>query len=210
MFDTTLDTFVRANEQPLGGGWNATPIFDPGLTTLRIVSNKLANDAGGATSGQYWNTQFGPDIETWITIADNVLDESIYLYARAQSVGTASLDGYIMQAVEDGSRRLKLFVVTDGSTTPIGTNYGASGSWTVGDKVGIRVVGNEISAWWYDMSVGSPTWTQMIATNDSTYSGPGYCGAVIEGGTTKRWGTFGGGTVGAVMRRTGFLSAVGW
>lgn len=204
MFDTVLDAFNRVNQQPLGGGWNAAPIYNPGLGTFRVVSNELANDAGGGIGGQYWDTQFGPDIETFVTIGsvkqpgDN--SEQGILYARAQNVGTTSLDGYILYFFNNGTteRFLKLYREDDGNDTLLAPQaWLLDGNFDPGDKIGIRVIGNNISAWENRAGAG---WVQRINANDSTHIGLGYCGFVLEDGNTARFDNFGGGTIAPLLR----------
>jgi hypothetical protein len=206
MFDTVLDQFNRADEQPVGGGWNALPIYNPGIPTLRVVSNQLANDAGGGTSGQYWNTQFGPDIETFATIgvkppADN--SNIGVLYARAQNVGTTSLDGYVAYFFNNGTteRFIKLYREDDGNDTLLVNQQITSGNFNIGDKVGIRVVGSVITGW---DNVAGAGWVQQCTFTDTTYTGLGYCGFVWLDGTTGRVDDFGGGTVVAARNPRGF------
>lgn len=199
-FPTTgiLDNFNRANEQPVGGGWNVNSIAGPGvIPTLRVVSNQLANDAGGGTSGQYWDTQFGPDIETFATIgvkppADN--SNIAVLYARGQNLGTTSLDGYVLYVFNNGTteRFLRIYREDDGNDTLLVTAQMTDGDYEVGDKVGIRVVGSTITAW---ENIAGAGWVQQATATDSTYAGLGYCGFVWLDGTTGRMDDFGGGTV---------------
>lgn len=186
----TLDDFNRANEQPVGGGWNATPIYNPGIATLQIVANQLTRDAGGI-SGQYWNTQFGPDMECYATLAADPQPIHI-LYVRAQNVGTTSLDGYVLTVFSDGSRRIRVSRETDGSDTLL-DSFSESGAFSAGDKIGISVVGSTITGYW---NLGGAGWVQKVQATDTTYIGNGYIGVVIESGAgTMGLDDFGGGTV---------------
>jgi len=110
----------------------------------------------------------------------------IGIVVRASTSGSANTgqSGYNAQAFEDGTiNLLKLgTTVTQLATTSLGHNLG------VGDKIGIQAIGSTITVW-YQQSGGS--WTQVISTTDSTFSG-GLC-AIRLRGLVLRLDDFGGG-----------------
>jgi|SRR6185312_5377966 len=192
-FPTTpvLDTFTRANENPLsdGGSWTC-PYLSP--LSLRVVSNQAVSQATD-DSGCFWNNStFGPDVEVYVTVATlPPAGASLVLTARQDTV---SENGYAIfmctsGSCDFGSTGWVVVRFDAGVPTSLGTN---AGSISAGDSIGMLIKGSTITAFKKTGGV----WSSVFSVTDSTYSAAGSIGANLEpsGGASAALTDFGGGT----------------
>jgi hypothetical protein len=183
----TLDSFNRANENPLsdGGRWTIG-VIGVAEVGLRVVSNRLG--CNKSTTGTAWrnNASFGPDTESWAritTLPGN--GNAVRLYVRLQTPGSAAVDGYMLRFVQaSGTDQIFLERFTDGALTTLGT---IGQDIAAGDTLLLRAQGSTLEAW----RKNGATWTRLGAVTDSTYPGAGYIGVGIRG-RTGRLDDFGG------------------
>lgn len=195
-FPTTavLDTFNRADENPLGNGnWSTIAPYDDGA--LKLVSNQAAM-SGLITeyNGSYWSAAtFGADCEAYVTIPTApVATGRIYLNWRVANPTSATLfSGYTLELIKvnAGTDTLKVFRTDNAVDTQLGATINQEVS--DGDALGISMVGATITVY-YQASGGS--WTALTTRSDSTYTGAGYIVLQIALGTLTRCDQFGGGT----------------
>ena len=172
-----LDNFNRANEgPPPSASWGG--IIETGNNGLRVLSNQLVSN--GAIASGYLSTTYGPDTEAYYTLGDN--GDRQCLCIRLASVGTASPTGYcVMVNVIAGA--LQLFRIDGGigSRTQLGSNV--TETFSIGDKVGITVVGSTLTMYYAPVSTG--VWGAVgTPQTDSTLTAAGKIGLYSIDATT--------------------------
>ena len=197
-FPTTgvIDSFTRADESPLsdGGNWSQGPEEFDGASTLKLVSNQVAqtqtpDDVNTKGSAYRNNANYGPDAEAYVDVA-TVPEFFMSLYVRIVTPGVGTTDGYfIFIDTTSGTNNWTLARKDNNTSVAIGSN--GSQAVAAGSKVGLRVLGTTLSAW-YQPSGGS--WTQVVSTTDTTYSAAGRIAMKMRG-DLGRFDNFGGGTV---------------
>ena len=188
-FPTTsiLDTFNRANENPLsdGGKWSS-PILS-GDAALKIVSNQCV--AGSGQSDSYWSaSKFGPDCEVFVDIVATPVEPSIA--CRTSLENTGAPNAYFGNFVESGGFYQIVLVTAGGNTTLVST----SGTLLNGDSFGMSAIGSLISLW---RKTGGE-WSLATSIVDTTLAGSGHIGAFMFSGNADAYANFGGGTAGIV------------
>lgn len=185
-----LDTFTRANENPLsdGGKWTC-PYLSP--LSLQIVSNQAVGQTT-SDSGCFWNNAtFGPETEAYVTVATLPPSGASVLLTARQDTG--SVNGYAVFMCISGSCDFgvgwTIVRIDAGGPTVLATNAGVI---SAGDSIGMLIKGSTITA--FKKSGG--VWSSVFSTTDSTYSAAGNIGVNVEsgGGTTAALTNFGGGT----------------
>ena len=89
---TTLDTFNRADENPLsdGGRWG-NGVIGAGEGPLRLLSGQLAGTKTTTTTGWRTNASYGPDVEVWTRLTTLPgTPNSVRLYARLVQPGSGA------------------------------------------------------------------------------------------------------------------------
>jgi hypothetical protein len=167
-----LDSFTRANENPLSGGGNWSDSLNGSHGNLQLVSNAVKTALGGSgTATAWWNAaNFGPDCEASLKISTKptITAHEVFLFARIQGEGTATYDGYFFRMInQSGTDTWEITRVDNGTGTVL-----ASGSqeYSSGDSFAIQCIGSIISAW-YKPAAGS--WTLLGAVRDTTYAAAG-------------------------------------
>lgn len=196
-FPTTplLDTFNRANENPLASPW--TSIAEVG--GLQLTSNQVAPTAGyaGSYRGLFLNA------EAWVTIPTLVAGTETILLTRYQDAGGASpirdsrRRGYLVVHVLAGGYAIHR--MDDGNNVVLTSGSFSGGTLVSGDSLGFRSVGGTHEAW---MKRGSGAWTFVAQVTDSTYQNAGAIG-LQSSEPTSRYDNFGGGEY-AVQQMTAF------
>lgn len=181
-----LDNFNRANTGPPPSS-NWTTGVDGSSGSFTVTSNEAKATNAGHSSA-YWNvSNFGPDVEAYITIGST--EGPSRLHFRIQGEGTGTWDGYTLLAYTP-TNELYIYRVDNGSQTQLG----AAISQTInsGDSFGISMEGSTITIY-YKTSGGS--WTSVGTRNDSTYSGAGKIGISTFDSSSITLDDFGGGTI---------------
>lgn len=187
MITSILDDFNRTNSNALGANWTEGLGWG-NSTDLRINSNQLDNDVTN-TSDAYWNVSSpGPDVEVYATIA-TLPGNGQWVDLVARATTGASGDGYMVEIYNNGGTyEIYLIRVDNTSGTILGSVV--STGFSAGDGLGMRIVGNTLTAWRRQSGVWSTVGTSRT---DSTYTAAGRLGVVISGATADI-DDFGGGT----------------
>jgi fibronectin type 3 domain-containing protein len=175
-----LDTFNRANENPLsfGGRWG-DGILGNSERSLRVVSNQCGSDRQQWASG-WWTPQLGPDTEAYATVATLPGNgNGVRLYVRLQTPASPAADGYVLLYNQlSGTDQVLLYRMTNGALTQLAS---ANREVAAGNTLLLRAKGTALETW---IRSGS-TWTRLSQVTDSTYSGSGYAGLGIRGKTGR-------------------------
>lgn len=198
-FPTTgiLDNFNRADQgPPPSASWDY-PIGSFAPNGLSVISNTLGRTPSNF-GGTYWSAStFGADTEFYVTISTMVGSDTIDigLLLRIQSPGSggtggAGMDGYYVSFMRNSPNYQLIFYRIDNAVfTQLGVTQ-TPGNLVVGDKIGIRMVGNEIQAY---RNTGTGWFVYGAPMSDGTYTGAGYVGTIIAD-PTGRLDDAGGGT----------------
>lgn len=200
-FPTTgvLDTFNRADENPLSDGGNWGGNIAGGTERLRVVTNEVTHDAAatsGLGSAYRSNLTYGPGSEAYVTITAKfgAAAALCILWLRAQSPGTAGVDGYALRVKEETTDDTwEIYTVTDNVFTLLGATV--TQEIAVGDSVGFEAVGNVLTAY-YKPAAGS--WAALFSRTDTgnLYPNAGNIGlSIARLNSAVRLDGFGGGTV---------------
>lgn len=175
---------------PLGG--SATGELQVGTNAIHTINPPLA--VGSA----YLSPTYGPDVEAYCTlVALDTQNPGSYmrLFARCQNPTSATTRSqYQINVKADGNWRIER-VKNNATATILGTYTQAI---SVNDKIGISIIGQVITAWWWDAS--DSTWHVVgTYTDDSVdkITAAGKVGLILEGRSTEQLITlddFGGGT----------------
>jgi hypothetical protein len=184
-----LDSFNRADENPLAGGWVART--DGVVRAMRLVSNRAANSGGGVQEfGVFQSVGPFTDCEGYVTLA-TVGTGRLQVFARVQG-STSANDIQGVAAEFNFGSGVRLKSINDGSATI----HGAAAAWTpvAGDKLGILCQGTIIKI--FGFSGG--TWTELLSRDQSTFGAPydGYLSGYLGLGVSAadcRLDDFGGG-----------------
>jgi hypothetical protein len=183
---TILDTFNRANENPLafGGRWG-NGILGSSERSLKVASNLCASDRN-TTATAWWKTQLGADEEAYATVSTLPGNgNSFRVYTRLQSPGSSAVDGYVLLFTQaSGTDQVTIDRITDGALTQLATTNREIGA---GARLLFRAKGTALEAWVREGSV----WSRIVRATDSTYTGAGFAGIGIRG-KTGRLDDFGG------------------
>jgi len=214
---SVLDDFNRANESPLGGGWNVgcRSTLSPN-NNLQVTSNQAAT-TGSGTNGQLWSTIFTTiDQDAWATIATppgaaghigvltNGPDSGI---THACNTVSADCQAVIWRVGDgDGVPPARLFLTRGGGGGVVETAchivvYGV-GNPSAGYKLGLRRRSGINEIWW---DKGSGWEYAGVAYYDNQFS-QGRLGLVFTDSGTRA-DDFGGGIpspafVPQIIRRT--------
>ena len=182
-----LDTFDRANENPLsfGGRWGRGILGAP-ERSLRVISNQLASDRNSTATGRWNPAQYGPDSEASATVATLPGNGNAFrLYVRLQSPGSSAADGYMLLYTQaSGMDQVAIYRMTNGVLTALSS---ANREVGVGSRLLLRASGTALEAW----VRGAAVWTRLSRVNDTTYTSSGFVGVGIRG-RTGRLDDFGG------------------
>jgi hypothetical protein len=183
-----LDSFNRANENPLSGGGNWSAFSSNGV---QLLNNAVASSgAGTSTSG--WKDLYAGDIEARATVL--ISTDNAGLMAEAALNGSG-LSGYLWQWQGANSPATFALYREDANVfTTLATFNGFS--LDPGDQLALRVIGNSVQGWIYHLG----SWQQVASATDTTYR-TGKIG-VRARGTTPIIDDFGGGPVQAPLQTT--------
>lgn len=218
-FPTTnlLDDFNRSDQgPPPSSNWTAAGAAD--VNKLCVVSNQCKDNGSLFTvneNGGFWNTQFGPNQEIYVTIPtlmDNF--KNVYLMLRAKDLavnpGDQTWDGYMVQFFRfDGSVGLQIDITRVDNNAGTTLNGGAQndpvgGSIAAGIQFGASIIGSVVTAY---VNRGSGWYTALTGSSDSTYSAAGYIGYCSDS-TTTRMDDFSGGVPANIYTKSG-LAVIG-
>lgn len=177
-----LDDFNRANENPLANGTWAGTIFSSG-NACKLDTNQAT--AAGAFANSRWSVgTFGANCEVYLDLA--LLGDTVGILWRITNMG-ASVHGY--EAFYYPAESVVRIYRIDDESTEVQLGADISQAYSVGDGLGIDMVGNTITLY----RRASGVWSSVTTRSDSTYTGAGYIGFGVNiGGYADN---FGGGTI---------------
>ena len=189
--ESILDNFNRANEGPPPSA-NWTTGIDGGTGSFTVTSN-VARLTSGAFSSAWWNVgNIGPDLEVFAVIASV---GGSRLYFHVQGEGTATFDGYYVQAYAPSSE-MGVFRVDNGVPTQLEASI--SQAIATGDSIGVDRTGNVITVYFCASGAGCGAsgagWTNKGTRSDSTYTSAGKIGMAAFDNSEVKFDDFGGGT----------------
>ncbi len=138
-----------------------------------MSSNRLAGVVDN-TNSSYWNTAFGPDTESYITLSSLGSTYGGGLWLRVSAPGQANLTGYLI-FVYNSLEVIRVYRRdSDGSYV----QFGADIPQTVsnGDSLGATMIGSTITIYY---KVGAGPWTNLTTRTDSNYLSAGFIGVEI-------------------------------
>jgi len=184
-----LDSFNRANENPLSGGGNWSALSSGGA---QLVNNAVAS-SGTGTSTSGWKTSYTGDVEARATVL--ISTDNAGLVADATLNGSGQLSGYVWQW--QGANSPATFALYRADANVFNTLATFAGfSLDPGDQLALRVTGDSVQGWVYHLG----SWQQVASATDTTYR-TGKIG-VRPRGTTPIIDDFGGGAPPAPLPTT--------
>ncbi len=175
-----LDTFNRANENPLSAGSWGNGILGSSERSLKVVSNQCASDRT-TTATAWWKTLLGADEEVYATMSTLPGNGNAFrLYARLQTPGSSAVDGYML-----------LYTQASGTDQVDDLPHherraDAAGDGEPRDRRRCAAPASEPRARHSKHGCGEgSTWSRIARVTDSTYTGAGYAGIGIRGKTGR-------------------------
>ena len=167
--NAVLDNFDRANQgPPPSSSWGG--IIVSGGGGLRVTSNQLSG-AVDNTNTSYWNTAFGPDTESYITLSSLGATYGGGLWFRVSAPGQSNLTGYLIFAY-NSLEVIRVFRRnSDGSYVQLGADIPQAVS--NGDSLGVTMIGSTMTIYY---KVGAGPWTNLSTRTDSNYLSAGFIG----------------------------------
>ena len=165
-FPTTsvLDSFNRADENPLSNSGKWSSLSGLGLSDLKLLSNQCTIVTTSAESGMYWNVSTFTDSEVFVTVNTNLstTDDHIYIGVRFNE---ATFSGYALRyrRITSGTDEI-LIVRLDGGELTTLASY--SQNISNNDVLGLSVIGNSLTAYYNGTALG-------VAVTDSNYTSAG-------------------------------------
>ena len=200
-FPTTslLDSFNRADEDPLSGSGNWSGPILLNMNKMKVVGNATMQSTviASQSGSSYWNAaNFGPGVEAYVTIVTMWQNNSsdLWLWVNGSAENTSGVDGYTLYIRQSGGvYRWRLFRKDNGVETQLGGDIGSQ-AIANGDAIGLEVRSGGTFQAYYKPSGGS--WATVGTTrSDNTYTSGhiGYSKGFVD--TTSVLDDFGGGTI---------------
>lgn len=189
-----LDTFDRANENPLANGNWLGPVVTTD-STMKILTNVAAS--AGTFSESYWNTRiFGPKEETYVIMSTKSANGGAsFVQLRLVTPNTSGASGYEFDAAPVAGTDTAYILRMDNATfTQIGSTF--TQEWAAGDSLGLEAIGNTITAY---RKPAAGSWGSVTSATDTTYPNAGYISIGVND-ATARLNDFGGGTIKVIKR----------
>jgi chitodextrinase len=185
-----VDSFNRANENPLSDAGRWTNAIIGGESGLSVSSSELACSVTTTCTAWRNPTQYGPDTEVYARVSTLPGDSNqIRLYARLQP---GAVTGYLLRTNQtSGTDEVWLERFSGGATRLLTIPQ----ELTPGDTLLLRVKGSTIEAWRND----GTAWSRLGVVQDGTYTAAGYAGVGLRG-TTGRLDDFGARGLGATSQ----------
>lgn len=174
---TLIDDFNRAS---LGASWTTGSWF--GDSSLSIISSTLLGGASAWPGGFYNGATYGPDLDLIIDLP--TIGGAMSVFARLDNSNSPS--GY---QLHDNNG---LYRLDTGTATLLGLGFDLGPN--DGDKIGLEIIGDTLSARKYT----GGAWGVATSRTDATYSAAGYFGVEI-GTNAGRMDNLSGGTIGAAF-----------
>ena len=170
-FPTTgiLDTFNRANEDPLANGTWA--VLKTGVPALKLVSSAIQPSAQFG-AGSYWTpSSFGPNAELYATVPTfDTISDLIDLALRTSGAGGSSISGYEANFERRASGVRVSISKHVTNTVTLLTDLVEVSSWALGDGIGFSARDSRLTAWVRLSGV----WQAVVSVHDSTLTAAGH------------------------------------
>jgi hypothetical protein len=158
---------------------------------MKIVSGTADDASSTLYAWTYWNpATYGPNCEAFVTLTSYVSSDLIRIGARVTGAGTNTISGYFVSISSSGVWSIIRF---DSSTDPVILRSGPTQPLASGDKIGIRIVGSNVSALLYTPTGG---WNIVLSYNTAAdthrYTTAGAFALWFKASTAD---DFGGGTI---------------
>lgn len=198
-----LDNFNRADAPTLGANWTVLS----GYNNLKIESNKAACDVN-TICGDYYNQDFGPDCEAYITALPTAdafpFGASEHLWIRHDAVNNTGYRIVVSHFSNPPSPSyhliiLDLYRVDIGSSTLLDESDPINVLGTTGYRFWISAIGDQINVY-LSLTTSGDTWSAILNATDATYSLAGKLNIASLGSVSYRGAyldDFGGGTLAA-------------
>jgi len=150
-FASIVDNFNRTNEgPPPSSSWSSIA----GISGVKVISNECGADGTGICGSTY-NTSYNANAECAVIIKTKPgTSEGISVGVRVKDIATG-VDGYTVNALQNsGTDDIRIRRVDNGVATTLST---VSQEYSVGDGIGIQMIGDVIYAWYYNGS----TWSSI-------------------------------------------------
>lgn len=193
-----LETFTGADTtSPPNANWTNAQLANCGAVGVDIEDNAATTSTTSSRGCAYWDTtSFNADQEVYATVVNIGVTSFGQVCGRLVNIGASTTDGYCAEWA-DGASTIIIYRVDNEVRTQIGTTI--TQSIDVNDRWGLKMVGNQICAWFSD---NGAAWTELQCATDGTYSAGGYIGLTVTGDTTVgAIDDFGGGDVTAAASR---------
>jgi hypothetical protein len=187
---TTLDTFIRANENPLsnGGKWEKVKMASEETGALRVLSEHLQAEAGGGN--YFWNVKEykNPQANAEVTAYPGGANTASLFICCEKPTAEKVKVGYSMQIKGEGAEaehlvEVNLYKWTAEVRSTLATIKGILVN--KGDFIRVSAHGGKVQAW---VKHGSGAWEVVLEAADSSYTN-GYVG-VGCGGTNLHLNNF--------------------
>ena len=193
-----LDDFNRANQYPLGGNW----LGSFRANGWKVQSNAAYGTPDGFDDSVYLNLPKKADVEAYCTIAAVPAADGYEFEVRTRwdRVANSYYEIY-MTHWASSSDSIALRKIVNGTPTYIATGYSPA-DISVGDKVGISVIGNAVKAF---HKIGAGPWVQVLSVTDTDITAAGDIG--MSGRMGWAVDDFSGGGLPTTYTKTGSLLA---
>lgn len=181
--DGVLDTFDRADENPVSQGGKWLGVVAGGHVAMQVLANRLRLNAATFVFGSAVYDLVAADVEAWVTVSLQP-GHLVRPWVRVTNHGAAPSGYFVDISAPNG----QIVRVTAGAQTSIGPSFAVSVA--AGDKIGLEAVGSTIRAW--KTPVGGSRVT--LATVTDTTHNSGRIG-ISTNSPTVGFDDFGGGVV---------------
>lgn len=187
-----LDTFTGTDGiSPPNSNWTNAQ-----LMSSSSGCDRQDNAAAPSTTGGYWSCYWnsgtvGPDLEVYGTIANLGSTGFVLVCGRLNAIGNDTTTGYCVEETDGPGGSIVLLRIDLEARVQIASV--AQSIDAIGDKIGLKIVGNTICAWFAE---NGGSWNEVVCATDATYGTAGHIGIILNG-TAGVGGLddFGGGTV---------------
>lgn len=182
-----LDTFNRADENPIAGNWTNNALAEAADNQLKIVSNTLMAVTALTSCEAYWNASgYKGYIEAYFTVVTKPGNTQRLELGFIQNPGLTSYQGYqCVFADNAGTDTFTLQRIDQTATATVLSS--ANFEYNVGDRLGISITpAGKITMWLNE--------TPVVTAVDARYSGDFYLYIGIRD-TVGAVDSFGGGTI---------------
>lgn len=190
-FPTTaiLDTFNRANENPIGGNWTNNALNEGANNQLKIVSNQCQAVTVGTSCEAYWNaSSFTGDKEAYFKVITKPGNGQRFEIGFLQSPGTSNYVGYRALFIDNSGTGNDTVIINRTDTPATDVQLASvTNEFSANDILGISISASGVIKVWQNGN-------QIATATDTTYTGAFYIELGIRD-TTGVVDDFGGGVI---------------